>query len=168
MTRLRHIVASVHRTHAKPPKKRVEAPPSSTHVRCLTICKLGCICHACDTESQTSIGLLCARAHGPLAHPAADPHAEARKSWRRVPDSAHAWQLDLPEAKPATRGAPPRTLLAEKGPWTHTKHRPSTMLDPDQTQPRKAQCLLGSRNAHSLLRHSGKDRVPPRGSAGKV
>ena len=34
--------------------------------------------------------LLCARAHRPLAHLAAYSHAEARKSWQRVPDSAHA------------------------------------------------------------------------------
>ena len=58
----------------------------------------------------------CARAHRPLAHPAADLHAEARKSWQRVPHSAHAWLLDLPNVKPATRGAPPRTLPMGKSP----------------------------------------------------
>ena len=60
--------------------------------------------------------LLCARAHRPLAHLAAYSHAEARKSWQRVPDSAHAWLLDLPKVKPATRDAPPRTLPMGKGP----------------------------------------------------
>ena len=65
---------------------------------------------------QRKTSRLCARAHRPLAHPAAYSHAEARKSWQRVPDSAHAWLLDLPNVKPATRGAPPRTLPMGKGP----------------------------------------------------
>ena len=65
---------------------------------------------------QRKTSRLCARAHRPLAHPAAYSHAEARKSWQRDPDSAHAWLLELLKAKPATRGTPPRTLLMGKGP----------------------------------------------------
>ena len=65
---------------------------------------------------QRKTSPLCARAHRPLAQPAAYSHAETCKQWQRVPHSAHAWLLDLPNVKPATRGAPPRTLPMGKGP----------------------------------------------------
>jgi hypothetical protein len=93
---------------------RGPTPPCTCLV--LTICRQGCRCLVYHLWMANSTRLLCARAHRPLAHLAAYSHAEARKSWQRVPDSAHAWLLDLPKVKPATRGTPPRTLPMGKGP----------------------------------------------------
>ena len=93
---------------------RGPTPPYTCLV--LTICRQGCRCLVHHLWTMNITRLLCARTHRPLAHLAAYSHAEARKSWQRVPDSAHAWLLDLPEVKPATRDAPPRTLPMGKGP----------------------------------------------------
>ena len=93
---------------------RGPTPPCTCLV--LTIGRQGCRCLVYHLWIANITRLLCARAHRPLAHLAAYSHAEARKSWQRVPDSAHAWLLDLPKVKPATRDAPPRTLPMGKGP----------------------------------------------------
>jgi hypothetical protein len=93
---------------------RGPTPPYTCLV--LTICRQGCRCLVHHLWMANITRLLCARTHRPLAHLAAYSHAEARKSWQRVPDSAHAWLLDLPKVKPATHDAPPRTLPTGRAP----------------------------------------------------
>ena len=44
------------------------------------------------------------------------PACRSTQVMAAVPDSAHAWLLDLPKEQSATRGAPPRTLPIGKSP----------------------------------------------------
>ena len=76
-----------------------------------------CTMHA--SERTRDRAPLCVQGPSAPLHtppPTCMPFGACKQLAQRVPDSAQAWRLDLPKAKPATRVAPPRALPVGRAP----------------------------------------------------